>query len=214
MTPPLPSTTNSTLPNPKCGITNNSSGYSKRERRRRRRKRRRMMRGELAQFLFTQITERCKMGLALFPWLPRFLESQRVNFQMSTVVYILVCFQQFNFQIMLSFPKSSLVTLWYIHDKRFLSATSSSQLCNNPKPWLLPNNPGFVKFNFTCYINLHLQSSMRQWIWNIFLYLFIEEQAASSCICQFGDKFKASWFSSVWWPVHVGTSSFLSAGTC
>ena len=81
MTPPLPSTTNSTLPNPKCGITNNSLGYIKRGRRRKR-KRRRMRKGEMAQFLFTQITERCKRMLPLFPNFPRCQDkdSQRANF--------------------------------------------------------------------------------------------------------------------------------------
>merc|ERR1719391_1633679 len=44
---------------PKCGITSNSLAYS----RRRRRRKRRMRRGEMEQFLSTQITEHCRMVL-------------------------------------------------------------------------------------------------------------------------------------------------------
>ena len=86
---------------------------------------------------------------------PRFLDSQRVNFQMWTAFSILFCFQQSKLQTTAQFPQKWSLWPCDISTTRgdFTMQPSAGQLLLWLKPRLLPNHPGFAregqKRNFT-----------------------------------------------------------------
>merc|ERR1719397_1537876 len=162
----LSSNTSSMATRPQCGITDNSLDCSSKEKKRRRRSwKKRKMKGEMVQFLFTQIIERCKLVVSPNQdfWTVNVLTSR-----CEQLPLYFFAFNNPNFQLPLSFPRNDPCDLViYIRREEIsrcnLAQANFSSDLSHGFCQIIQALPEKGRTEFYIYgKNLHLQSSRQQ----------------------------------------------------